>query len=189
LCDGTAGVRGLAGQLARWRIGFRWWLVALGSPLALYAGGTLASRVVTDSWPDLTSLGEVNFLGNIGLWAIPLWVVTFGFGEETGWRGFAQERLQRSHSPLTATMVVGLVWLLWHLPAFFYLPTYVAMGGLGAVPGFGVGLLLGAVLLTWLYNGTGGSVMAVAVWHALYDLFSASQATNPAANVVMNLQE
>jgi uncharacterized protein len=48
-------------------------------------------------------------------------------------------------------------------------------------------LLLGAILMTWLYNGTGGSVAAVAVWHALFDFFSGSQATDGLMNSVMSI--
>ncbi len=53
-----------------------------------------------------------------------LWVLTSGFGEETGWQGFALPRLQRGRSALSVTLILWIFWILWHLPAFFYLPTY-----------------------------------------------------------------
>src|SRR5205823_3325083 len=84
------------------------------------------------------------------------------------------------------TLMIAAVWVVWHVPSFFYLPGYLALG-FGALPGFAVGLTLGAVLLTWLYNSSGGSVLAVALWHALYDLFSASRATDVAANTSMSV--
>jgi uncharacterized protein len=165
---------GLANQLhavTRWRIGWRWWLVA-SSPVGLFAAAALLARLVEGSWPDLNRLGAVNFLGDIGApLALLLWIVTFGFAEETGWRGFALAHLQRRHSLAPATLLVALMWALWHVPYWFYLPGYQDLGITGA-PGFFIGLLLGAIVMTWLYNETGGSVAAVAIWHALFDFFS-----------------
>jgi uncharacterized protein len=168
------------------RVGPRWWLIAAGSPLALFSIGATTSRIATGAWPELARIGDVSFLGDIGLLVVPLWLLTFGFGEEVGWRGFALQHLQPRHGALRTTLLIATVWVTWHVPSFFYLPTYMAMG-LGALPGFALGLTLGAVLLTWLYNGSGGSIFAVAMWHALYDLFSASAATNVAANTAMSI--
>jgi membrane protease YdiL (CAAX protease family) len=184
--DDGPGLRDLLARAVRWRIGLGWWLVVVGSPVALFALGAVASRLVGGSWPEPGRLGEVSFLGDVGPWVLPLWVVTFGYAEETGWRGFALPRLQARHSALGATLVVAALWVLWHVPSFFYLPTYRDLGP-GMLPGFALGVALGAVLLTWLYNGTGGSLLAVALWHALYDLFSASRAVDVTANVAMSV--
>jgi uncharacterized protein len=128
----------------------------------------------------------VNFLGEVGAVAAFAAVdPTFGFGEETGWRGFALAQLQRRHSVATATVLVAVMWAVWHTPYWFYLPGYQELGIAGA-PGFFVGLLLGAILMSWLYNATGGSIAAVAVWHALFDFFSGSQATDGLMNGVMS---
>jgi membrane protease YdiL (CAAX protease family) len=97
-------------------------------------------------------------------------------GEEIGWRGFVLPGLQKSMSVQRATLLLALLWSLWHMPAFFYLDTIENLGGLIIIPGFIVGVLFGAVLLTWLYNGSGGSIFIVAVWHALFDLVTASEA-------------
>jgi membrane protease YdiL (CAAX protease family) len=146
----------------------------------------LVARVVEGSWPDIRGLGEVNFLRDVGVvGALILWIATFGFGEETGWRGFALAHLQRRHSVATATMVVAVIWAVWHIPYWFYVPGYQDLGIAGA-PGFFIALLLGSILMTWIYNSTGGSVVAVAVWHALFDVFSGSQATDGLMNGVMS---
>jgi membrane protease YdiL (CAAX protease family) len=185
----TAGKPGLANMLeriTRVRIGWRWWVIAAGSPVGLFALAALVARVAEGSWPDLSGLGTVNFLGDIGpTAALVLWIVTFGFGEETGWRGFALANLQRRHSVATATAVVAVIWAVWHAPFWFYLPSYQDLG-IAGTPGFFIGLFLGAILMTWLYNSTGGSIAAVAVWHALFNFFSGSQATDGLMNGVMS---
>ena len=93
-------------------------------------------------------------------------VLTSGIGEEFGWRGFALHRLQRTHSAVTSSLLVAIAWAGWHLPLFFYIPSYTAMG-VRVLPGFFLGLFAGSIVLTWLYNSSGGSVLAAALWHAL----------------------
>lgn len=182
---GRSGIRDLLASMTRWQIGWRWWAVAVG-PVGLFAFAALVARLVEGAWPDLHDLGKVNFLGDVGApAAVVLWLATFGFGEETGWRGFALPHLQRRRTAVTATIIVAVMWAVWHAPYWFYLPGYVRMGVAG-VPGFVIGLVLGAVLLTWLYNGTAGSIPAVAVWHALFDFFSGSQAADGLMNGVMS---
>jgi membrane protease YdiL (CAAX protease family) len=108
-----------------------------------------------------------------------LWVVLTvwnGFGEETGWRGFAVPRLAQRYGPLPGTLLVALAWAGWHVPMFFLLDTYRSLG-LAILPGFVFGLAAGAVLLTWLYHRTGGSILAVAVWHGTFNLSTATQAS------------
>ena len=187
LLDGRPGLRALLRRGAPWRVGVGWLLVSVGSPILLFAIAAVASYGMTGNWPDLSQFGEVSFLGDLGgIGALLLWIVTFGFGEETGWRGFALPHLQRRYRALGATLIVATFWGLWHVPMFFYVPSYEAMG-LAGVPGFAIGLLVGAILLTWLYNSTGGSIFVVATWHALYDLASASPATTGPMNAVISM--
>jgi membrane protease YdiL (CAAX protease family) len=120
-------------------------------------------------------LGQANYMPYLGWAVLPLWLITFGFGEEIGWRGFALPRLQKTMSVSKATLVLGLLWVFWHIPSFFYLETLASMSWF-ILPGFIFGVLCGAVVLTWLYNGSLGSVLMVAIWHALFDLVSASNA-------------
>ena len=79
-------------------------------------------------------------------------VVSFGYGEEVGWRGFALPRLQARHSAFVASLLLTLGWALWHAPLFLYRPGYTSMNAAG-VAGWLFSLVTGAVLLTWLYNG------------------------------------
>jgi membrane protease YdiL (CAAX protease family) len=169
---GAPGLRELAGRMFRWRIGLRWLLVALLSPLAFFLASAVLARLFTELWPALDRFGHVAefpHLNWLAGWA--LWTVAFGFGEETGWRGFALPRLQRDRTARSATLLLGAAWCLWHLPSFFY--NYPGLNLFGVVA-FVVSLMSGAVVLTWLYNSTGGSILAAALWHGTFNAATAS---------------
>lgn len=163
--DGRAGLGDIWGRMVRWRVPAVWWVVAfspllftllLGTALWLLQGRPLA----------LGDLGEVNFLPDLGLAAIPFWVLTFGIGEEVGWRGYALPRLQRGRGPLRATVILWFFWALWHVPLFFY--AYDA----AVIPGMLAGILAGAIVFTWLYNHI-KSILIAAVWHGMFNLTTA----------------
>jgi membrane protease YdiL (CAAX protease family) len=150
-----------------------WWAIGFGSPLLLFGVALMTARIAGQPTPTWTSLGRVHFLPDLGIAAWGFWFLTSGLGEEFGWRGFALSRLQRTHSAMTSTLLLALGWAGWHLPAFFYIPGYAALG-LRLAPGFFLGLLAGAIVLTWLFNSSGGSVLAVALWHASFNFVTAS---------------
>ena len=90
------------------------------------------------------------------------------FGEEVGWRGLGQARLQTHYSALGAAIVIGVLWTAWH-----EWPLVGPGGGAGTTP-MGVGLMglrliALAVLFAWLFNSTRGSLLIVMVAHAGYD--------------------
>jgi pimeloyl-ACP methyl ester carboxylesterase/membrane protease YdiL (CAAX protease family) len=164
------------GDRAQGTVGTRsilWWTVGFGSPLVLFVIAQVAARIVGQSVPTWTSVGHVNFFPDLGVMAWGLWFLTSGLGEELGWRGFALPRLQRTQSAIASTLLLSIGWAGWHLPAFFYVPSYTAIG-LRIVPGFFLGVLAGAIVLTWLYNSSGGSVLAAVLWHASFNFVTAS---------------
>jgi uncharacterized protein len=185
LGEGTVGLKELLGRITRWRVGWKWFAVALLSPALLFGIGVAVARILTGEWPSLGLLGRVNYLPDLGLGAWLLWFLTFGLGEETGWRGFALPRLQRTRSAAASTLFLGLFWIVWHLPAFFYLDTYQDLG-LWMLPGFAFSVLCGAVVYTWIYNSTGGSILMAALWHASFNFFSASDAGQGIVQIAMS---
>jgi membrane protease YdiL (CAAX protease family) len=160
--EGRDGLGELLRRMLKWRLRPAWWLVAI-APLILYGLVAVVLRAIQGQWPGAAALGRIDYMPNLGIGALFFWILTFGLGEETGWRGFALPRLQRGRSALSATLILWALWALWHLPLFFY--SY----DLSVVPGLTIGLLAGAVTFTWLYNSTGGSILAVAVWHGAFD--------------------
>jgi len=149
-----------------------WWGVGFGSPLLLFLLAQFAAVIVGQTTPTWHALGRVSFIPDLGMWAWEFWFI-MSCGEELGWRGFALPHLQRTHSAMTSSVLLSLGWAGWHLPAFFYLPSYTAMG-LAIIPGFFLGILAGAIVLTWLYNSSGGSVIAAVLWHASFNFVTAS---------------
>ena len=162
---GGAGLRELFGRLTRWRIGWGW-LAAAFSPLAVFGVVVLVMRLVTGTWQAAAGFGQVAELPGLNWLAGWLaWILISGLGEETGWRGFALPRLQARYSARDASFILGLLWAGWHAPAFFY--NYEL--SLFSVLAFVVGIVAGAMVLTWLYNSTGGSVLATILWHGTYN--------------------
>ncbi len=130
-------------------------------------GAVLAGIGRSRELPQLPALGFLAYN-----------VVSFGYGEEAGWRGFALPRLQARHSALTASMLLTVGWALWHVPLFLYRPGYTGMGAAG-IAGWLFSLATGAVLLTWLYNGSRGSILVVALFHAAVDVAFTSDVSSP----------
>ncbi|MCB8980803.1 MAG: CPBP family intramembrane metalloprotease [Ardenticatenaceae bacterium] len=170
---GWPGLKELLARLVRVRFAPIWWAAAL-SPLIvllLVDGGVW---LVTGSGLNLVGLGEVDGVGNLGVVGTAVfWLFTFGLGEETGWRGFLLHHLDQQRPSRNNPLIVGLIWAAWHLPFFFYQENFIALGFVGLI-GWVLGLMAGSVLLAWIYRGTGGSILAVMLWHALFNLGTAA---------------
>ena len=171
---GLAGVRDLLARMARWRMPLRWWAAAL-SPLAFLAVA-VAVAWAAGEMPDWGAFGRYSGLSAIGVLPVAVIAVLSTLGEETGWRGFALPLLQRRYGALAAALLVTPIWALWHLPYFFTVSTYRGFPPVGYV-GFVFGLACGSIVLTWVYNGTGGSILACAVWPGLYNLDTGTAAS------------
>jgi membrane protease YdiL (CAAX protease family) len=163
---GSSGLREILGRMAKWKVDISWWLVAM-APLGLYLLVAAALWMARDQRIDLAVMGQVDFLPRLGLVVLPIWILTFGIGEETGWRGFALPRLQKDRSAFKASIIFWVVWALWHFPLFFY--SY----DITVLPGFLIGLLAGTIVLTWLYNSTSGSILMVTLWHGTFNFTTA----------------
>jgi len=170
---GRLGVRELLARTVRLRMPMRWWAATL-SPLA-FLGVALAVASLAGRAPSASDFGLASGLPAIGVAAVALISIVLALGEETGWRGFALPLLQRRFSPLAAALLVTPIWAVWHLPFFFTVATYRGFPPAGYV-GFVFGIACGSIVLAWLYNGTGGSILACAIWHGVYNLASGTAA-------------
>jgi membrane protease YdiL (CAAX protease family) len=144
------------------------WILAF-SPLLIFIFSLLIRRIITNEWFDIGTYFESNQLdqpANLLGWILP--ILFYGFGEEGGWRGFALPALQSRFSALNATVLLFVIWACWHIPSFFY--RYDLQGV--AYVAFLLGLFSGTVWLTFLFNYTKGSILAVSLWHLTFNFVS-----------------
>lgn len=144
--------------------------IAFAGPFVLAVLAIIISSSVNHQPIDLDTIGRSDELKDFGVISFILYnILTFGYGEETGWRGYALPVLQQRFNKLSAAVIVTLFWALWHLPLFLYRPGYTGMD-LAGIMGWFFSLLTGSVLLSWLYNSSGGSILVCAVFHATVDV-------------------
>ncbi len=187
ITEGRAGIGNLLGRIVKWRAAFRYYAFAILAPIALFILAVLLNRLFLGAWPNLALLGEADYLPYLGpLGVLGLWFLTYGLGEETGWRGFALPHLQKNRSAASATLILALLWAGWHLPAFFFRDTYVEMGLVG-FPMFLVSIIFATMVFTWLYNSTGGSLLVVILFHAVFNWLSVSEAGGQFAAMLMSV--
>ena len=154
LVGGRSGLRDWSARLVRWRVGGRWYLVALLGPAAFWLACAGLLVLLGYGWTDVRP--RVLGLGVVA--TLPLFaalVVTDGIGEEAGWRGYALPQWLTLRGPLAASIGLGLVWALWHLPLVFTAGS--ALDG-SPVAYHLLDLPATAVFYTWLFLRTRGSV-------------------------------
>lgn len=177
---GRGGLLGLLRGLTRWRVPARWYAVALLLSPALSLAGVGLSILFGSPVPDFSrppvlelyplpeEAGAVGPLVLLPAVFLQNALVGSSMGEELGWRGYALPRLQAERSALGASLVLGVVWAAWHLPLGLFpgglVPGAPAWGG--SLLAFVVGIVADAVLYTWLYNGTDGSLLLAVLFHA-----------------------
>jgi uncharacterized protein len=168
LTDGKGGVRQFLSRVVRWRVGFQWYLVVFfGIALIAFAAQGL-NIWLFDGEPVTLSL-PAGVPEDGLLIALPIiFFVNIFFGgplaEDIGWRGYALPKLREKMSTFTASLLIGIVWVLWHLP-FFWIPEgRIAVGG---IPLLWFALLTTAwsVLFAWVYVNTESILMPV-LFHA-----------------------
>lgn len=175
LADGLPGLGDLVGRLFRWRTSARWFALAL-VPSALFLVGVGLVAATGGQIPTLADLARYSGLPEMALPLVLLLAFAGnGFGEEVGWRGFAQPTLRRNHGFLATSVAVAAAWAIWHVPSFWVIETYRLMG-LAIVPVFVIGLGSGAIVFGWLYERSGGSILVVALAHLSLDMSSATAA-------------
>ncbi len=151
--EGRPGLKALYARFTQWRFGIQWYaFILIGIPFL----GWLSTLVMsaTPVFVITSPLMAVSVFLNL-LYTGPL-------GEELGWRGYTLPRLLKQTSPLVASLILGFFWGVWHLPSFFISST--VQSGL-SLPMFLVFSLCISTLMTWIFQHTGGSVLAAVLFH------------------------
>jgi membrane protease YdiL (CAAX protease family) len=167
---GRAGIGDLARRSLRWRVGARWYLIALlGVPVA-----TVLSASVIFGLAPLNALVEKwQLLLTVVLPQLVLLIVFYNLAEEVGWTGFLQARLQDRYGPLKACVIVTVPFALFHLPSWmveFELGLTQLHLALALTGVFGISQLFGRVIIMWLYNNTNYSVLLVGMFHSSFNV-------------------
>lgn len=151
--SGRAGLREMFIGLAP-RFSLRWLAIALLlflliASLAILIHALFGGPPLSGLSPNMASLIGGSLL-------IPL-------GEEFGWRGYALPRLLKKYSAVTASLILGVIWGMWHFPGFLI--------GVGVVEGlpfvFFILWVVGAtMLMTWVFNHT-KSIWSMILMHGI----------------------
>jgi uncharacterized protein len=187
LTDGVFGLRRLLARILKWRVDVRYYGFIILLPAGLFTFACILNHTITGNWPNLSLLGAVDYLPYLTPFgALGIWLITFGLGEEIGWRGYALPHLQKTRSAAAATLILGILWAFWHLPMFFYRDTYIQMGIMG-FPMLALSLLCAAMIFTWLYNSTQGSVWIVIIFHAVFNWLTANEAGGQFTGMILSV--
>jgi membrane protease YdiL (CAAX protease family) len=167
---GRAGLREFGSRLTRWRVGARWYALALlTAPLSMAATLLALSLMSPEYLPSIfatTDKATLLLMGIVGGLAA-------GIFEELGWTGFVIPRLRLRHSVLATGLFVGVMWGVWHilvnvlagntmtgaLSLAIYLPATLFVLLVGWMPAY-------RVLMVWVYERTNGSLLVAMLMHA-----------------------
>ena len=140
--------------IGRWKVAPVWYLVAIGLPLALQLVAVAINPLLGAAAPNW---GAIPPLGEVAAWVAIFLVFSGPLGEEPGWRGFALPRMLERQGALAASLLLGVLWAAWHLP----------LGLVGDLTVYGsINAVLAAVVFTWLWQNTRGSVLLAILMHA-----------------------
>lgn len=163
--DGV-GSQALRKRIWKWRVGAKWYLLTLLLPTVIW----LVASAITLALDAMRAfqLSQLAFL--------PVIFVT-NFGEEIGWRGFVLPRLVARLRPVPASLLLGLIWGLFHLPLYWQRPVY-------AILNFPLTLGL-SMVLTWLFLNTGGSVPLCTLFHAVFNTWAQVFLNTPGSEIML----
>ncbi|GAA4449974.1 CPBP family intramembrane glutamic endopeptidase [Rurimicrobium arvi] len=169
VCYKNAGVRALLDTLRPGLINKKAFYLSL-TPLCLFVLGYLLYPLFTGtsfSFGTTKSQFSLSTPESYVGWGLPF--VSYALLEELGWRGFALPHLQTRYSALTSSVLLTLVWGLWHLPFFLWRFQF----SVGMISGFFFGLFVGTIILTAIFNISRGSVLAAIIFHLTNNIASA----------------
>ncbi len=165
--SGKLGLKDLFRRLLLWRVPARWYLViTFGWPgimiLAALLHAQITNQPLSFQW---------NRWSGVLTWLLAAPVLGFWACEEIGWRGFALPRLLDRWNALFSSIILGIVWWLWHLPYF--------LGMEGINPDFYPFLVFTvslSILMTWVFNHTQGSIFVATFFHFWINVYEGLQA-------------
>jgi uncharacterized protein len=169
---GKKGLRDYFRRIWDWRnLNLFWWAMALFTvPALTWVAGEIDQLLGGKG--NHFSPDAFHFASSMPLaLAIPAIIVFYLFfgpiPEEMGWRGYALDRLQERMGPWMGSLLLGLFWGAWHLPLFYLGGSFQNTLAVGT-PGFWLffgGVLSVSLIMTWIYNRTGKSILSAILFH------------------------
>ncbi len=164
---GFSGVKNLLKKGTDYKFGKRWWVVVFLLFPALISIAYIISIATEGVIPPSEADGSYWFLPFI------FFSVLFTGGplqEEFGWRGYALPRLQAAYTPFASSLILGLIWAVWHLPQFLVPPEKTGMFYITPVWSFVLTVMAATFIYTWVYHHTNGSLLGALVLHTQMNL-------------------
>jgi hypothetical protein len=177
IISGKEGLRDLLRPFSRLRAKLPLWLIALFGTAAMYILGVGVYVLLGGETPPFTMIRKELNLIPLYLVMVVLMPWNGPVGEEFGWRGYLLPKLQSRYNPLIASLLIGAVWGVWHLPDFFAAEGVIssmvsAVGFIFLIP-YTLGTIANSIFMTWLYNKTNASALiAGIIWHAAIDFWA-----------------
>lgn len=166
----------LLGQVLRWRVSPIWYVIAIAGPALVMLLAMGIHVLLGGTVPDYVPFGARWLIVAVNFVLVLL--IGGPLGEEFGWRGFALPTLEARFSLLLASLILGVIWTVWHLPLFF-----LSDSAQHSLP-FGMYALLTiplTLLITWVYHGSGDSLLLVMLFHAAVNTWSGPLMISPEA--------
>ena len=161
------GIRELLGKLYMWNVGWKWYILSLlFTPVVVMVSVILSSMNTGISFDEIWAQIPVSAFFPV--------IIAFGYvtlvrgplREEIGWRGFALPRLQYLYSPLVGTLILGVIWTVWHLPLHLNGIYPGGMDGFIERFYFNIGITF---VITWIYNHSRGSLLLTTLFHTSFN--------------------
>lgn len=165
LVQGRTGLIELLKRYLIWRVDWKWYGFAFLLYPSICLAAMLLGKWILGASIDFSKIFALQIFDNseqLWLFVVPFFLVDLiTNGEEIGWRGFVLPRLQVRLSPFASSILLGMIWGFWHLPK------HLASWDTQAYSLFIVRIVGDAVLYTWLFNHSRGSLLLTSIFHAM----------------------
>lgn len=177
ITNGWQGIKGIVKPFGRWRVNLKWWGLAILGPAVLYSAGIGVHILLAGEAPPFLMIRDELHLIPLYLVLVVLMPWNGPVGEEFGWRGLALPKLQSKFGPFFASLLIGSVWGIWHLPSFLAPQDVVgvlyAEIGLVFILVYTLGTIANSVFMTWIYNKTNASGLVAGIgFHAAINFWA-----------------
>jgi membrane protease YdiL (CAAX protease family) len=170
--DGSVGIRTLLSRMVYpSSIKLKWLSFSILIILVPVITASILEIAIWGTWTAIAN--ALMFFSRFSIWTVSIiFNLIAVILEEPGWRGLAVDSLQKHHTAVSSSIIVGIIWAAWHLPLFVMPGTYQEAIGLGTI---GFWLYMGAIpatsiLISWVYNNSNRSILAAMVFHLLNNL-------------------